>query len=91
VNGADKFIELISCWGRPTSAPHHNEAAGAGLTKGSTMSTTEDLRKDELIEVRKLHLAAGELSNDELAAVTGGGSIRIVCDDHIVIGTRPTK
>ena len=55
------------------------------------MSTTEDLRKDDVIEVRKLHLAAGELSNDELAAVTGGGSIRIVCDDHIVIGTRPTK
>ncbi len=55
------------------------------------MSTTEDLRKDELIEVRKLQLAAGELSNDELAAVTGGGSIRIVCDDHVVIGTRPTK
>lgn len=53
------------------------------------MSTTEDLRKDDAIEVRKLHLAAGELSHDELAAVTGGGTIRIVCDDHVVIGTRP--
>ena len=53
------------------------------------MSTTEDLRKDDVIEVRKLHLEAGGLSNDELATVTGGGSIRIVCDDHKVIGTRP--
>ncbi|MBR1189758.1 hypothetical protein JQ634_28420 [Bradyrhizobium sp. AUGA SZCCT0240] len=55
------------------------------------MSTTKKLRKDDVIEVRKLHLAAGRLSNDELAIVTGGGSIRIVCDDHKVIGTRPTK
>jgi hypothetical protein len=61
----------------------------SGLTKGSTISTTEDLRKDDVIEVRKLHLEAGGLSNDELAIVTGGGSIRIVCDDHKVIGTRP--
>lgn len=53
------------------------------------MSTTENLRKNDVIEVRKLHLAADGLSNDELAAVTGGGSIRIVCDDHKVIGTRP--
>ena len=53
------------------------------------MSTTEKLRKDGMIEVRKQHLAAGGLSNDELAIVTGGGSIRIVCDDHKVIGTRP--
>ena len=51
------------------------------------MSTTKKLRKDD--EVRKLHLATGGLSNDELATVTGGGSIRIVCDDHKVIGTRP--
>ena len=51
------------------------------------MSTTEKLRKDD--EVRKLHLAAGGLSNDELATVTGGGTTRIVCDDHKVIGTRP--
>ncbi|MDP1583807.1 MAG: hypothetical protein Q8M18_10325 [Bradyrhizobium sp.] len=53
------------------------------------MSTTENLRKDDVIEVRELQLAAGRLSNDELATVTGGGSIRIVCDDHKVIGTRP--
>ena len=53
------------------------------------MSTTENLRKDDVIEVRKLDLAAGGLSNDELATVTGGDSIRIVCDDHKVIGTRP--
>ncbi|MET3838300.1 hypothetical protein [Bradyrhizobium sp. OAE829] len=53
------------------------------------MSTTKNLRKDDLIEVRKLHLAAGGLSNDELAIVTGGGTTRIVCDDHVVIGTRP--
>jgi hypothetical protein len=55
------------------------------------MSTTENLRKDDVIEVRKLHLATGELSSDELAAVSGGGTTRIVCDDHKVIGTRPTK
>lgn len=55
------------------------------------MNTTKNLRKDDVISVRKLHLAAGRLSNDELAIVTGGGSIRIVCDDHKVIGTRPTK
>ncbi|MDO9461720.1 MAG: hypothetical protein Q7N95_16625 [Alphaproteobacteria bacterium] len=53
------------------------------------MSTTENLRNDDVIKVRELHLAAGGLSNDELATVTGGGSIRIVCDDHKVIGTRP--
>lgn len=53
------------------------------------MSTTENLRKDDVIKVRKLHLVAGELSNNELAIVTGGESIRIVCDDHKVIGTRP--
>ena len=41
------------------------------------MSTTENLRKDDVIEVRELHLAAGGLSSDELATVTGGGSIRI--------------
>lgn len=51
------------------------------------MSMTENLRKD----VRKLRSTAGELSNDQLAIVTGGDSIRIVCDDHKVIGTRPTK
>ena len=55
------------------------------------MSTTKNLRKDDMIQVRKLQRAAGGLSNDELATVTGGGSIRIVCDDHKVIGTRPTK
>jgi len=55
------------------------------------MSTTKNLRKNDMNEVRKLHLAVGRLSNDELAIVTGGGSIRIVCDDHKVIGTRPTK
>jgi hypothetical protein len=55
------------------------------------MNTTENLRNDDVIEVRKLHLAAGELSSDELAIVTGGDSIRIVCDDHKVIGTRPTR
>jgi hypothetical protein len=54
------------------------------------MSTTQNLRKDDVIDVRKLH-AAGGLSNDELAIVTGGDSIRIVCDDHKVKGTRPTK
>jgi hypothetical protein len=55
------------------------------------MSTTENLRKNDVIEIRNLHLAAGLLSNDELAIVTGGGgSIRIECDDHKVIGTRPT-
>ena len=53
------------------------------------MSTTKKLRKDDVIEVRKLHLAAGELSNDQLATVTGGATIRIVCADHKVIGTRP--
>ncbi|MBR1210041.1 hypothetical protein [Bradyrhizobium sp. JYMT SZCCT0180] len=55
------------------------------------MSATKNLRKNDGIEVRKLHLAAGGLSNDELATVTGGGTTRIVCDDHKVIGTRPTK
>ncbi len=54
------------------------------------MSTTENLRKDDVIEVRKLHLAAGGLSNDELATVTGGETTRIVCRDHVVVGTRPT-
>ena len=49
------------------------------------MSTTEDLRKDDVIEVRKLHLAAGELSNDELAAVTGGDSIRISVNGVVAI------
>lgn len=49
------------------------------------MNTTKNLRKNN---VRKLSLA-GALSNDELATVTGGDSIRIVCDDHKVIGTRP--
>ena len=53
------------------------------------MSTTEDLRKDDVIEVRKLELADGGLSNDELATVTGGETTRIVCADHKVIGTRP--
>jgi hypothetical protein len=56
------------------------------------MSTTENLRKpheDEVIEVRKLDVAAGELSNDELGTVTGGGTTVIVCDPHKVIGTRP--
>ena len=53
------------------------------------MSTTENLRKDDVIEVRNLHLAAGGLSNDELATVTGGATTRIVCADHKVIGTRP--
>ena len=53
------------------------------------MSTTENLREDDVIEVRKLHRAACELSNDELATVTGGATIRIVCDDHKVKGTRP--
>jgi len=67
----------------------HNEAAGAGLTGGSAMSTTENLRKDDVIEVRKLHLADGGLSNDELATVTGGETTRIVCADHKVIVARP--
>jgi bacteriocin-like protein len=52
------------------------------------MSTTENLRKPHE-EVRKLDVAAGELSNDELATVTGGGTTVIVCDPHKVIGTRP--
>ena len=54
------------------------------------MSTTENLRKDA-IEARKGHVATGGLSNDELAKVTGGETTRIVCADHKVIGTRPTK
>ena len=54
------------------------------------MSTTKNLRKDDVIELRKLHLAAGGLSNDELAIVTGGETIHIVCRDHVVVGTRPT-
>jgi len=54
------------------------------------MSTTENLRKDDVIEVREPHVAAGGLSNDELATVTGGETIRIVCRDHVVVGTRPT-
>ena len=53
------------------------------------MSMTQNLRKDDVIEVRKLHLAAGGLSNNELATVTGGATTRIVCADHKVIGTRP--
>ena len=56
------------------------------------MSTTENLRKpreDEVIEVRKLDVAACALSNDELGTVTGGGSTVIICDPHKVIGTRP--
>jgi hypothetical protein len=55
------------------------------------MSTTENLHKDDVIEARELHVAAGGLSNDELAKVTGGETTRIVCADHKVIGTRPTK
>ena len=54
------------------------------------MSMNQNLRKDDVIEACKL-IAAGELSNDELAAVAGGDTIRIVCDDHKVKGTRPTK
>ena len=54
------------------------------------MSTTENLRKD-VIEAGKPHAATGALSNDELATVTGGETTRIVCADHKVIGTRPTK
>ena len=53
------------------------------------MSTTENRPKDDVIEVSKLPLAAGGLSNDELATVTGGETTRIVCADHKVIGTRP--
>ena len=56
------------------------------------MSTTENLRKaheDEVIEVRKLDVAAGALSNGELGTVTGGETTYIVCAPHKVIGTRP--
>ena len=51
------------------------------------MSTTENLRKDELIEVRKLHLSAGELSNDELAALAKALAPRIRVNG---IGPGPT-